>query len=99
MTAMPMPPLYVQYAILFLAYGMLLFNAIRYFRGNTRGIISNVAALLGASVLPIALILALMHWRIHDIFYASPLMFLSWIIWAVALIRGERAAQMRPSEW
>ena len=96
---MPMPPLNVQYAILFLAYGMLLFQAVRYFRGNTRGAVSNVAAALGASVLPLAIILALLHWRIHEIFYASPLMFLSWIVWVIAGIRGERPAQMRPSEW
>ena len=63
----PMPPLNVQYAILFLAYGMLLFSAIRYFRSRTRGAISSIAALLSASVLPVAIVLVVIPWRLHDI--------------------------------
>lgn len=92
-------PLNIQYGLLSLAYAGLLLLSVRYFRSSARGPISNIAALLGASALPLALLLGLAHWSIHDIFAISPIMFLSFVCWIVAGVRGERAALIRSSEW
>ena len=92
-------PLDLQYGLLSLVYAALLLFSFRYVRNAAHGPISNVAALLGACALPFALLLAVAHWRVHDIFYASPIMFLSFVGWIVAGIRGEQAALTRPSEW
>lgn len=92
-------PLDLQYAILSLTYVALLLFSVRYMRSTTRGAVSSIAAILGACTLPLALVLVLMHWRIHDLFGAAPAMFLSFIAWVVAGARGERAALIRPSQW